>query len=166
VLTLALMRWAARDWRRMNLLNRLGGAATAMLQMDIVPGLRAAAFFSVRLANAGTAHTVETTLAAGERLQRLWLTADQLGLVMHPGLATLAFAHHGAQQAPFTGDADMRLKAAKLAGDVRKLLGPIEDLIFIARIGEPIDRLARPRSIRRNLHELMISDPPDQGGIV
>jgi molybdopterin/thiamine biosynthesis adenylyltransferase/nitroreductase len=165
-LTLALMRWGAQDWRRMDLLNRLGGAATAMLQMDIGPGIRAAAFLSARLANAGAAHTVESILEAGARLQLLWLTADRLGLAMHPGLATLAFAHHGAQRTAFTEAREMRLKAAKLAQDVQARLGSIDDLIFIARIGEPIGKTDRPRSIRRHLHELMISDSSVAGGIV
>jgi molybdopterin/thiamine biosynthesis adenylyltransferase/nitroreductase len=153
--TLKLMRWAARDWRRMNWLNRLGGAATAMVQMDIAPGLQSAGFFSVRFAVPDTPHTVDAILRAGERLQRLWLTADRMGLAMHPALATIAFAHYGSVRAPFTADTRLRPKATALAKGVETAIGPVRDLIFIARIGEPYRHMVRARSVRRDLAELL-----------
>ena len=99
--TLRLMRWGMGSWGRMRRLNQVLGTAGAAAQLDILPGLRSAAFFSVRR-QAGHPTDAATLLRDGEHLQRFWLTATRLGLGLQPALATLIFADHGARKTPFT----------------------------------------------------------------
>ena len=116
-----LMRWAMQDWSRMHWLNRFGGASMAALQMDYVPGLASAAFFTIRF-QAGPPEPHDRPVAllrAGQGIQRFWLTATKLRLAVHPGLAVLAFAHYGDISANFTSDPAMQAKAKALAADLR-----------------------------------------------
>jgi sulfur-carrier protein adenylyltransferase/sulfurtransferase len=156
-LTLRVMRWAMRDWRRMRLLNRLGGARSAAVEMDYVPILFSSAAFTLRWPNgSGEGHTTEDLLYAGIHIQRFWLTATKLGLAMQPTLAMLAFAHYGQHDLPFTIDTTVRAKAKRLATDFRKVLGAgPERFVFAGRIGEPRPRLGVTRSTRLPVVDLM-----------
>ncbi len=165
--TLPLMRWAMRDWRRMALVNRLGGARSAALQLDWAPALGSAAFFTVALPE-GAPRDVAGLLVAGGDLLRLWLTATRLGLAMQPGLAILAFAHYGEADAPFTASSALRREAARCARRLQQLTGEgTAGLLFLARIGEPRDAPPRERSVRRPLAELIVrgadTDQPSGG---
>lgn len=156
--TRAMMRWASRDWSRMQMLNRIGGTVTAGLQMDVVPGVRSAAVFAIRFAGQiAAADRPQALLEAGAAIQRFWLTASRLGLVLHPAIATLAFAYYGASGARFTTDPHLLDKAAKLATGLREALRPDgrDDVIFLGRIGEPLSPAHGPRSIRKPLSELL-----------
>lgn len=161
--TLRLMRWALQRWSRVRWLNRLTGTGAIAAQLDYVPGLRAAAFFSIQgaepLPEGGDART-EALLRFGERLQRFWLTATRLGLAMQPNYATMIFAYYGAHGVPFTTDAALQRRASRLAQRFRAVLGAEPaDVLFIGRIGEPIRRRAKGRSIRRELSELLVKQP-------
>ncbi len=152
-----LMRWAMQDWSRMQWLNRFGGAFMAALQMDYLPGLASAAFFTIRFRDGPPAphDRPVALLRAGQGIQRFWLTATKLRLAVHPGLAVLAFAHYGDISASFTADPAMQAKAKTLAADLRRTLANSENLIFIGRIGEPRPRVTLQRSTRRPLPDLM-----------
>ena len=153
--TLPLMRWAMRDWRRMALVNRLGGARSAAVQLDWAPALGCAAFFTVALPESAPRDTAGL-LTAGGSLLRLWLTATRLGLAMQPGLAILAFAHYGEAGAPFTANLTLRREAARCAEQLQALTGEgTEQIVFLARIGEPRGAAPRQRSVRRPLSELL-----------
>src|SRR5262249_42871589 len=83
--TLRVMRWAMRDWGRTQLMNRLGGATSAALEMDYVPILCCASAFTLRFATpAERDRGPEDLLRAGEKIQRFWLTATRLGLALQP----------------------------------------------------------------------------------
>ena len=157
--TLKLMRWAMRNWSRMKMLNRLGGARSAALEMDYIPILFSAAAFTIRWpAPAQGARTSEDLLRAGISIQRFWLTATRLGLALQPSLAVLIFAHYGQSDLPFTVDATVRDKAKLLALRFRQTLGsPPDDFVFMGRIGEPRPRVGVSRSVRRPVTELMTS---------
>ena len=156
-MTLALMRWASRDWTRMNRLNRLGGTLTAGVQMDLLPAIGSAALFTVTLPH--SERDPVSLLGAGENLQRFWVAADRLGLALQPMLAILAFAHYGAKAENFTVDASLPPKAKTLASKLQAAVGSsIDDLLFIGRIGEPKPRGVKPRSIRKPLSELVVED--------
>ncbi len=136
-----ITRWAMADWRRMNFMNRFaGGTVLARLEMDIVPGLRCAAHFSVEWAverrnEPIQADRVSALLRAGENLQRFWLTATRLGLAVQPSLAPLCFADAAAEKhRPFLN--------AKL---------------FLGRIGAPAPASPNARSIRRDMPALLRS---------
>jgi molybdopterin/thiamine biosynthesis adenylyltransferase len=157
-LTLSLMRWAMRSWSRTRFLNRLGSPGAATLQMDYAPILACAACFTVRLVQAtqlGARHP-ESMLRAGQHLQRFWLTATRLGLVMQPLLATLIFADYGEKSLVFTADDDVQSRATTLCASFRRVLGgTASDFIFIGRIGEPRTKQPDCRSVRRSLRELL-----------
>ena len=134
------MRWAMRSWPRTQLLNRLGSTTTAALQMDYMPILSSGACFSVQWAQ--PAPTAEdrtlSLLQAGERLQRFWLTATRLGLVLQPLLAMLIFADYGEKTLAFTSDTQVQRKAVSLASSFRRVFGSRPDnFVFMGRIGEP-----------------------------
>lgn len=154
--TLPVMRWAMRSWRRMAMMNRLGGTRSAALQLDWVPALNCAAFLSVAFPDGVAPRDTASLLDAGGRLLRLWLTATRLGLALQPGFAMLIFAHYGEADVPFTADAALRREAARCAERLQVLTGQRTDqLLFLARIGEPRGAPPRQRSVRRPLSELI-----------
>ena len=162
-MTLRIMRWAMRDWKRMDRLNRLpSGTLAARLQMDYLPGLASAAYFTVTrtqpAAGAASAEArIPSLLRAGQGLQRFWLTATRMGLVMQPAMAIAIFAHHARQQEPFTADAKIRRKADTLARKLNRLIEvEPERLLFMGRVGTPRSRHMQSRSVRRSLDELCI----------
>ena len=159
--TLMLMRWATFSWSRMQRLNSLFGTSAAALQMDILPALASSSFFVIRK-DAGKSNssaiapdsTVQT-LQTGERLQRFWLTATQLGLAIQPTLAILGFADHGVRGTKFTDDAKS-LRRAQLLGEQASLtLGELSMVQFVGRIGKKRDGIPGPRSVRKPLQDLM-----------
>ena len=78
-LTLRIMRWAIRNWTRMDLLNRFVGTVSARLEMDYLPILASAAGFTLRFPT-DTARSTDILLQAGVHIQRFWLTAPGLAL--------------------------------------------------------------------------------------
>jgi hypothetical protein len=156
--TRTIMRWAMQSWSRTHTLNRIAGTGMAALQMDYRPILASAACFAVRFAHpapTGDAAT-QPLIAAGQHLQRFWLTATRLGLAMQPLLATLIFADYGAKSIAFTTDTSVQRKAAALAAAFPRVFGAgPADFVFIGRIGEPLPRVGDCRSVRRPLAELM-----------
>src|SRR5207253_2837165 len=92
-----LMRWALQSWRRMRLLNRLGGVFAAKIEMDYLPALFSGAVFTIRPSRPFITDTGQTIrlLHAGEAIQRFWLTATALGLALQPNLALICFCNHG-----------------------------------------------------------------------
>lgn len=161
--TLRMMRWAMQDWTRMHRINTVFGTWSPALQLDVVPAVRSAAFFVVRAADsrddapaAGQEGAALRLLRAGERLQRFWLTAVDMGLAVQPWLAPLIFADHGARGTPFTRDARLREKAALLARQMHDTLGDIGPILFIGRIGEAPEGVPGPRSVRRPLEDLVL----------
>ena len=155
--SLPLMRWAMADWTRMQRLNRLSGTGMARLQLDTIPGLASAAFFTMRLAGGPPApeQRVETLLRAGQSLQRFWLTATRLGLAMQPAAAVVIFADYGERRYAFTSIKALCGKAESLAKNFRRDVGAsASDLVFMGRIGTPHPKLPFTRSIRLTLGEL------------
>ncbi len=154
--TLALMRWAMRHWSRMRGINRAFGTGAASLQLDLLPALGSAAFFTLEPQGASSGESrVDCLLRQGEAIQRFWLTATALGLAMQPALAVLAFAHYGAEGVPFSNDARLLPKARRLAERFRLALGRKPGQVaFLGRIGEPFPGLPKARSVRRPLSAL------------
>jgi sulfur-carrier protein adenylyltransferase/sulfurtransferase len=106
--------------------------------------------------NAGQPAEAEELMVIGRSIQRFWLTATRLGLTMQPVLATLAFAHYGERQIQFSKEPGLTGRAENLARSFRASRGVSpEDVIFIARIGEPYPRLPTHRSGRQPPAELM-----------
>ncbi len=153
--TLTLMRWAMRTQGRFNRLNAVDRSLTAAIQMDYLPGLRSGAYFVLTRQPGETTGPAEL-IDIGRAIQRFWLTATRLGLVMQPVLAVVAFAHFGAHKVAFTADPALPAQTEALANAVIATLGVSPDeIVFIGRIGEPFARLPSHRSSRRPLADLM-----------
>jgi nitroreductase len=153
---LPMLRWALEDWSRMQRMNRLGTLSTAA-QLDYLPGLGSAGFVVFRrLAGGAGPLSFAELIGCGRAIQRFWLTATRLGLVMQPTLAMLAFAEYGERDAPFTAEPTLRRKAKALATAFRQTLGVgPEDVLFVARVGTPVRRLPMVRSVRQSLETLI-----------
>ena len=157
-LTRRLMRWAMRDWSRVDFLNRyLGGTGIPQCQMDLVPGMQCAAHFTISWKSPPQPDDrILALLRLGQDLQRFWLTATQLGLVMQPNLAPLCLAHYARNDIPFTRDPAIRRKADALASRMSALHEENDDnLVFLGRLGWPKSRRVATRSVRRPLSELL-----------
>ena len=151
------MRWLMRDWSFMDAANRyFGTTLMSRLELDLLPGHFAAAHFIVLPKRPADLDDPAATLRIGQALQRFWLTATRLGLVMQPALATVCFALYGMQGTVFTQDTGILRKAEGLAKALAEVVpGGAPRIAFIGRIGVPRSRRIQARSVRRPLSELM-----------
>ncbi|MDE2582857.1 MAG: ThiF family adenylyltransferase [Rhodospirillales bacterium] len=158
---LPLMRWSMQRWERMRLLNRLGGASLTALQLDRLPAWRSAAFFVVRVGPPTPGEDPTARLMRiGGRLQRFWLTATRLGLVLQPQLAALAFAEYGASGVDFAEDAGLISRAVGVARQFQATTGRAPgEVVFLGRIGAPRADLPGARSTRLGLDRLVDVGP-------
>ena len=155
------MQWLMRRWPAMDFANRyLGTTLLSRLELDLVPGLLCAAHFVVTQTGTDPDDPIRRGLQNGQALQRFWLTATALGLVMQPSPATLCFAYYGTRGERFTEDVAVLEKAKQLASKFTRLIpeGP-DGTVFIGRIGAPASRQIRARSVRRPLSSLVTERP-------
>ena len=155
-MTRRLMKWALGNWSRASFLNRyLAGPLMPVVEMDVVPGLRCAAHFAFTCAQTPTSRD-ETFLATGQALQRFWLTATSLGLVMQPAFATLAFAYYGERAREFSVEPTATKQANAVAQEFHLRFGlGTEQTPFLGRIGRQVAAPPNSRSTRRELTELI-----------
>ena len=163
-MTLASMKWVMKSWSRAHFMNRFaGGTVVPLLEMDLLPGLSCGAHFLVFERNPRTdLSTPEQLIMIGRSLQRMWLTATSLGLVMQPSLAPLCFAYYAEHERAFTADAGMRAQAQTLREELGRLKQEAgrDELSFMGRIGTPLSRAPGPRSIRKPLAEMLVEAEP------
>lgn len=168
-MTLRLMRWVMADWSRSDVMNRyFGGTVMPRVQLDLIPGLFCAAHFAVMPNARFDPQEPLRLLDLGMRMQRFWLTATALGLVLQPSFAPLCFAYYGARNLPFTTDPACRAKAVTLAHAVVTLCpGATQPIVFLGRIGQPLNNSPGPRSVRLPLEELLVisKDVADQSRV-
>lgn len=147
---LPLMRWVMGSWGRVRFFNRfLMGTLLPRIELDLVPGLRCAAHFTITRVDPGGPWTPEETIQAGSALQRFWLNATRMGLVMQPALAAQCFAHYAFEGAPFTEDASVRGKAAELRSQLKEAVGhDVPGIVFRGRIGGRRAESSWGRSLR------------------
>ena len=159
-LALKIMGWTLQKWSRADFFNRfLSGTFLPRVELDLLPGLFCAAHFVIsrRTSQPKTGTEAEFLLRTGECLQRFWLTATRLGLVMQPAVAPLCFAYYGQHDISFTKDVAARCKAGLLATRLGEII-PGEDaesILFMGRLGFSAFTGVSPRSIRRPLSELL-----------
>ena len=152
--TLRLMRWAMQSWGRVTLLNRyLAGTWLPRIQLDVIPALRCGAHFV--LTAAGTPVDIDDYFSAGRALQRFWLTATRLGLLLQPEMTPLIFSGYVRDGIHFTGEEKAHTKAQRLSRDLESLLGTqnIKNAVFMGRLGSGPNPTAR--SIRQPLKTLL-----------
>ena len=155
-LTLWLTRWSMAKWSRTKFMNALGAPYFASLQMDFLPGLFSASYFAIRLTRRSSEPDAALVqiIQTGQAIQRFWLTATKLGLVMQPCIALLAFWSYAAAGQKFTSLRKMQGAAGELATGAAAIFGKIDDVVFLGRIGLPRDR-SDSRSTRLPLSQLL-----------
>jgi hypothetical protein len=155
--SLSIMHWAMQNQARMHRFNNIMGTAPARMQMDYLPGLFCAAHFSIQLESRQEQpdRTVRL-LRSGMAIQRFWLSATRMGLVVQPSLAPLAFQHLAGQDRPFTADPRMLDAGKKLVQQAAHILpGGGADTVFMGRIGYP-RKPAQVRSTRLAFEALIL----------
>lgn len=166
-MTLRLMRWVMRDWRRTDFMNRyLGGTLIPRIELDWLPGLCCAAHFALFIKPAPLGE-IETpaVLQAGQAIQRFWLTATELGLVLQPGLAPVAFAQYGRLHQAFTQHRRAEQLSEQLNARLTEVMGQqaVSRLFFMGRIGQPRHSAGGSRSLRLPLADLLIRSEANSG---
>ena len=157
-MSLHMMKGAMADWSKMDFMNKyLGGTMLARVQMDFVPGWFCSAHFILSWPD-DRKRTIDDFLRAGEKLQRFWLRATELGLVMQPSLAPLCFASRmlkgeelPASQKAYAG------KTAKLVATLRDIAGErAPRVVFAGRVGYSTQSARMNRSVRKDLTDLKL----------
>ena len=163
-LTRTVMRWVLADLRRAEIAGRLpGGTLASQVEMELLPGMFCAGHFLLLRRTPPTAADSSTAaILAGQALQRFWLTASSLGLVMQPNMATLCFAYYGRKEICFSADASALPQARHVAQRFNRLCASRDanpdEVVFMGRIGTPQSRPLQSRSIRRPLADLLAGE--------
>lgn len=155
-LTARFMHWAMADWSRVEFLNKwFLGDLPPRIQLDLLPGLACAAHFAL-LAPAGLA-SVDDYLAAGQVMQRFWLTATHQELYIQPEMTPVIFTRYHRHGQKFTQTPHALAIAENLNRRLIEVLGgkDAETLFFIGRMGSGPPPQAR--STRRSLDQLILA---------
>lgn len=153
--TQRLLKWGMKSWKRMQWMNRICGIFIPKFELDWIPGIFCAAQFFLTCKK--ELKTPLEQIEAGKALQRFWLKASSLGLVLQPNYAPLAFANYARANIPFTKEARFLKKAQTLAARIEHQFYPLNHLFFLGRIGYPRFSQRNARSGRLTLQELTVS---------
>jgi nitroreductase len=154
-LGLLIMRWAMHSWQRVSWMNRyMAGTWLPRLQLDLVPALFCAAHFMIVAKK--EPQTVEDFVAAGRSLQRLWLTATQLGIQLQPEMTPLIFSWYVNAGRPCSAEAGIQKQVQALHQDLaaRCYPGALENTCFMGRVG--YGKPAQARSLRLKLQDICL----------
>lgn len=156
--TTRLMRFVMHDWGRVRFFNRfLAGTWIPRITMDFLPGIACGAHYALCLHRAPA--TVDDYVAAGRAVQRFWLAATRLGLVMQPEMTPLIFRNYVRSGTDFTRVEAIRDGARRLQGRLDRVLGADgRDAFWMGRIGH--GRPAAARSTRLPLERLLVQSKP------
>lgn len=151
--TLKLMAWVMRRWERVEFFNAyLMGTLAPRLQLDLIPALACAAHF--RLVAGQLPTVADDYIAAGRSLQRVWLTATRLGLMMQPEMTPLIFTRYAREHRTFTENRQALGLASWLRSQLDALWGAQAPAsLFLGRIGRGPAPTAR--SLRKSLASLL-----------
>lgn len=159
-LQLRIMRVVIQSWGRMQIANRVFGAAwTTAMQMDLLPALACGAHFIIVANTAPTG--IDDYVDAGRAVQRVWLTATSLGLWQQPEMAPLIFSDYVRSGTRFTGAAGKQEAARSIQQKLTDMLGcAAGHAVWMGRIGGGPPPEAR--AIRLPLEQLMLA-PRESG---
>jgi hypothetical protein len=158
--SVAMMKFAMKSWPRVRFFNRfLAGTWLPRLELDLLPGLACGAHFCILARR--PAESTDDYVAAGRSMQRFWLTATALGLVLQPEVTPLIFARFARQGVSFSAEPGAADRAGAVKRRLDALVGPpsAERAVFMGRVGA--GERARARSTRRPLEDLLVSGPPE-----
>ena len=151
--TLVMMRHVMKSWARVQFFNRfLAGTWAPRVELDLIPGIRCAAHFVICANTAPT--SLDDYVAGGRAVQRLWLTATQLGLQLQPEVTPLVFARYARNTVEFSSSPGASARAKHIAELLADLVGRdvAERAVFMGRIGK--GQTPTARSLRMDLNEL------------
>jgi hypothetical protein len=160
-MTARFMHWAMGSWGRTRFLNTyLLGHLPPRIQLDLMPGLFCAAHFALLAPRALT--EIDDFIAAGSVMQRFWLNATRLGLMIQPEMTPVIFTSYHRQRRKFTELAQADRMVADLNRRLENLLAgqDVNRLYFMGRLGS--GPVPRSRSTRKSLESLcadMTTDP-------
>ncbi|MEX2215242.1 MAG: hypothetical protein WD768_14005 [Phycisphaeraceae bacterium] len=146
-LTRRLMQWAMKSWSRITFMNRfMAGTVLPRLQLDFMPGLRCGAHFF--LVADQPPKSTDDFVAAGRALQRFWLTAAELNLLLQPEMTPLIFSEYSRDGLAFSTNARAVARAAQINEKFTALLGSDTwpRVAFMGRLGfgkQPASRSTR-----------------------
>ena len=152
-LTLKLMAWVMQRWERVQFFNTyLMGTVMPRIQLDFMPALACAAHF--RLQAPREPQSLDDYVEAGRCLQRFWLTATKLGLMLQPEMTPLIFARYAREQRFFTQNQGAA-SLAKAIWDYLKTHWGVEAtaIVFLGRIGRGTSPASRSK--RKSLATLL-----------
>lgn len=155
-ITKKLIRFALKKYSRLRFMNRfLGASHITGLELDLIPGLRCSAHFILLPKEEQDNEKPEKILCAGKAMQRFWLMATQLGLVVQPSLAPLCFAYYIKHDISFTKNEKLIKSAKKLTHKLNEL-SQGKPILFNGRIGFPLSPMVTSRSVRLPLEKLCL----------
>ena len=153
-LTIKLMRFVMKDWKRVEFFNRyFAGTWAPRIQMDFVPSIKCGAHFA--LSATKRPDSIDDYVAAGRAVQRLWLQTTALGLLMQPEVTPLVFARYAELERKFSEVPGTSDAAKEVASALRQLLGSdkAQRTAFMGRVGE--GHQPKSRSLRIPLAGLL-----------
>lgn len=153
-MTAKLMHWVMVSWARVQFFNRyLMGTVAPRIQLDYLPALFCSAHLLIRPNRAP--ESLEDWVALGGAMQRVWLTATQVGLQLQPEMTPVIFRWYARARRSFSANADFAVRCAALANQFESVAGASEGepFGFFCRIG--VSSLPDSRSLRLDLAELM-----------
>jgi molybdopterin/thiamine biosynthesis adenylyltransferase len=149
-----IMKYQLQDYRRVKTMNSLMGTAIiSQFEISYLPGMFCAASYSIEWRNPKKSYQPQDLIHAGAASQRFALTCTKLGLSMQPNIAPLAIAYYAKNNIAFTADRGMQKKAQRLSKIIEGI-APVEDIVFLGRVGTPFSKFIASRSIRKTLPEL------------
>jgi nitroreductase len=150
-----LMAWALVDWRRVQFLNRyLGGSLLPTLELDFMPAVFCAAHALIVARQ--RPRNVDDVIHAGRAVQRFWLTATSVGLMMQPETTPLIFSAYAKHSVRFSSMEGSMAAAARLGMRLRLMFREenAENAVFMCRVG--YGRAPRARALRLPVDALII----------
>lgn len=148
------MKWAIKSWKRVDFLNKYcAGTLLPRIQLSFLPGLKCAAHFLIVAENKFA--STEDYLEGGRALQRFWLTATSLGLLLQPEMACLIFSRFALMSKNFTQDKKALTIAAGLPAELKQIFGDQNEnqRVFMGRLGT--GKKPQSRSIRLAVKNLL-----------
>lgn len=133
---LKMMRFAMHSWGRVQFFNRfLAGTWMPRIELDFVPGLHCGAHFALLARRPPL--TIDDNIEAGRAMQRFWLTATRLGLMLQPEMTPLIFARYAQEGRVFSTHPGALGAARRVAQGLGRVMGADTAVngIFVGRIG-------------------------------
>lgn len=158
-MTLKFMKWTMKSRERMNIFGSLpGGHVMPGIEITWLPGLFCATHY-VLLAEQPPKSSDDYIHQIGRGMQKIWLTATKLGLLMQPEMTTLSLARYIREGKTFTSATSVQLGTETLSEELTQLIGKnnIDNAVLMGRFGR--GKFPQGRSLRLPLDKLMYQQP-------